>query len=170
VPFLEGTSVHSGDRLCEINYFIFDGENLNLFLIYRNLSWAPIDKALWWIGYMLNNLGIFVRFSTGTRGFSLLQSANIGSGNHPASYSMGTPGIKRLGCEADHLPLSSADVKNEWTYTFIPLYSPKSYTRTTLQLQIQTICIFLSAGTRPPVRTESGLIAFSFTCIISEVT
>jgi hypothetical protein len=29
-------------------------------------------------------------------------------------------GIKRLRHEADHLPLSSIEVKNEWSYTFTP--------------------------------------------------
>jgi hypothetical protein len=40
-----------------------------------------------------------------------------GSGIHPASYPMGTGGalslgVKRPGREADHLPPSSAEVKN----------------------------------------------------------
>jgi len=44
-----------------------------------------------------------------------------GSGAHPASYPMGTgvfiPGIKRPGREDDHSPPSSAEVKNEGSYT-----------------------------------------------------
>jgi hypothetical protein len=31
-----------------------------------------------------------------------------------------TPGIKRLGCEADHWSPSSVDVKNAWSYTSTP--------------------------------------------------
>jgi len=30
------------------------------------------------------------------------------------------PGIKRLECETDHLPPSSAQVKNVWSYTSLP--------------------------------------------------
>jgi hypothetical protein len=29
-------------------------------------------------------------------------------------------GVKRLGSEADHLPPSSAEVKNAWRYTYTP--------------------------------------------------
>jgi len=32
-------------------------------------------------------------------------------------------GVKQLGCEADHLPSSSAKVKNEWSYTSTPQYA-----------------------------------------------
>jgi hypothetical protein len=43
------------------------------------------------------------------------------SGAHPASYPMGNRGyfggLKRHGHEVDHLPPSSAEVKNEWSYT-----------------------------------------------------
>jgi hypothetical protein len=49
-------------------------------------------------------------------GFSLLQSVQTSSGAHPASYPVSTgalsPGVWRLGCEADHSHSSSADVKN----------------------------------------------------------
>jgi hypothetical protein len=31
--------------------------------------------------------------------------------------------VKWLGCEADHSPPSSAEVKNVWSYTFIPQYA-----------------------------------------------
>jgi hypothetical protein len=33
------------------------------------------------------------------------------------------PGLKRLGREVGHSPLSSAEVKNEWRDTFTPLYT-----------------------------------------------
>jgi len=46
-----------------------------------------------------------------------------GSGAHAASYSVGTGGsfqrVQHLGCEADCLPPSSAEVKNKWSYTCI---------------------------------------------------
>jgi hypothetical protein len=47
-----------------------------------------------------------------------------GSGTHPASYSMDSWGFfhegKAAGCEADHSPQSSAEVKNTWSYTSTP--------------------------------------------------
>jgi len=43
---------------------------------------------------------------------------------HPASYSLGNgglvTGVKRPGRETDYLPLSRAEVKNEWSFTSIP--------------------------------------------------
>jgi hypothetical protein len=46
------------------------------------------------------------------------------SGAHPDSYPVGTrgsfPGGKAAGREADHSPLSSAEVKNAWNYTSTP--------------------------------------------------
>jgi hypothetical protein len=33
-----------------------------------------------------------------------------------------SPWVKQLGCEADHSPPSSAEVKNVWRYTSTPLY------------------------------------------------
>jgi hypothetical protein len=32
-------------------------------------------------------------------------------------------GVKQMGCEADHSPPSTAEVKKEWSYTSIPLTS-----------------------------------------------
>jgi hypothetical protein len=47
---------------------------------------------------------------------SLRYSVQIGSGAHPVSFPTGTmgpsPGIKRLGREADNSPPSSTEVKN----------------------------------------------------------
>jgi hypothetical protein len=49
----------------------------------------------------------------------------IGSGAHPASYPKGTAGlflprVRRSGREADHSSSSSTEVKNVWSYTYIP--------------------------------------------------
>jgi len=61
-----------------------------------------------------------VQILAGTGDFSLLQNVHITSRAHQASYSMGALywGIKWPGCEADHSPLSSAKVKNYWSYTY----------------------------------------------------
>jgi hypothetical protein len=55
------------------------------------------------------------------RGFSLLPSTHTGSEAHPASPSKET-GVKCLGYKADHLPLSSAEFKNVWSYISIGIY------------------------------------------------
>jgi hypothetical protein len=51
----------------------------------------------------------------------LLQNDQTGSGAHQASGSTCSgafpPDVKRPGREADHSPPSSAEVKNEWSYT-----------------------------------------------------
>jgi hypothetical protein len=58
---------------------------------------------------------IGVRFPVGAGNFSLRHRVQTGSGTYPASYPMGNGGfligVKRPGREADHLPPSSAKVK-----------------------------------------------------------
>jgi hypothetical protein len=56
---------------------------------------------------------IEVRSPTGAEDFSFSPCVQTGSGAHPASYPMGTGGKVRPGCDADHSPPSSAEVKNE---------------------------------------------------------
>jgi hypothetical protein len=56
---------------------------------------------------------------------SFLHSFQTRSGVHPAFYAMGTrsssPGVKRQGRDADHLPATSAEVKNGGTITRYPI-------------------------------------------------
>jgi hypothetical protein len=66
-------------------------------------------------GYGLADRGAGVRASVG-KTFSILHIIQTGSGVHTTFYRMGTdgalsPGVKWQGCEADHLPLTSAEVK-----------------------------------------------------------
>jgi hypothetical protein len=53
-------------------------------------------------------------------------NVQTGSEAHPASYQVGTggisPGIKRPGCEAEHSPATSGEVKNACSYTSTPQY------------------------------------------------
>ena len=56
---------------------------------------------------------------------------------HPASYFRGTcvvlgEGVKWLRCDVDHSPLSSTEVKNEWSYNSSPTYAFKMFTGTSL--------------------------------------
>jgi hypothetical protein len=68
--------------------------------------------------YGLDDRAIEVRSPTGAEDFSSSSCIQTGSGAHPASYPMGTGGSfprgkARPGRDADHLPPSSAEVKNE---------------------------------------------------------
>jgi hypothetical protein len=40
------------------------------------------------------------------------------------------PGVKRSGCEADHSPTTSAEIKKTWLYTVYPLHHTPSYRST----------------------------------------
>jgi hypothetical protein len=59
--------------------------------------------------------------------FSFHHRVQTGSGAQPASYPMCTKGsflgLKRLGREVDRSPQSSAEVKNEWSYTYTSHYA-----------------------------------------------
>jgi hypothetical protein len=68
--------------------------------------------------YGLDDRAIEVRSPTGAEDFFSSPCVQTGSGAHPASYLMGTggpfPGGKaQLGRDADHSPLSIAEVKYE---------------------------------------------------------
>jgi hypothetical protein len=68
--------------------------------------------------YGLEDRAIGVRFPAGAEDFSSNLCVQTGSGAHPASCTMGTggtfPGAKaRPRRDADHSPLSSAEVVNE---------------------------------------------------------
>jgi hypothetical protein len=73
-----------------------------------------------------------VRKLTGTRSF-FLNKFQSGSGAHPASYPLGigaiSAGVKRPGREVNHLPLSSAKVKNSGVIPPLPLplHMPSCY-------------------------------------------
>jgi hypothetical protein len=55
---------------------------------------------------------------------SVLQNVTMGSGVHPASYSVCTRvislGTKWWGCEVSHSHPTSAEVENDWSYTSPP--------------------------------------------------
>jgi hypothetical protein len=69
-------------------------------------------------GYGLDDRKIEVRSPAGAKDFSSSLCVQTGSGAHPASCTMGTggpfpEGKAWPGREADHSPLSSAEVQNE---------------------------------------------------------
>jgi hypothetical protein len=61
-----------------------------------------------------------VRIPVEARDFCLLQNVKT----HPFEWVAGSPSLEvnRQGREADHSPLSSAKVNNEWSYTSTPVY------------------------------------------------
>jgi len=69
----------------------------------------------------MDNRDSRIWFRAGAENLSLDHRVQNGSDAHPASYPMGTggsfPGGKRSEREAGHLPPSSAEVKNAWSYT-----------------------------------------------------
>jgi len=59
--------------------------------------------------------------SRGTRSFSSPESRLAPRSTYPSIQREPgalTPGVNQLGNEADHSPLSIAEIKNEWRYTF----------------------------------------------------
>jgi len=54
--------------------------------------------------------------------FATAFSPALGSTQPPTEWLQEalTPGVKRLGREADHSPPSSAEIKNAWSYTSTP--------------------------------------------------
>jgi hypothetical protein len=60
----------------------------------------------------------------GAGNLSLHHRVQTGSEAQSVSYPMGIrgtfPRVKPQGCEADHSPLSNAEVKNAWKYTSTP--------------------------------------------------
>jgi hypothetical protein len=74
----------------------------------------------------LKHPGIVFRFPAGVRDISFLLSTQIGSGAHSASNSMGIGGaflgVKAAGASR-RPPPSNGEVKNEWSYVFVPHFS-----------------------------------------------
>ena len=72
---------------------------------------------------ILNSLGLTygledeVQFPEWPLDFILQKNVQTVFGAQPASYSMDTTGIKQLAGELENSPTSSAEVKNEWSYT-----------------------------------------------------
>jgi hypothetical protein len=84
----------------------------------------------WTLNNIFTDYGLDDRGSIPCRGregiCSLRLCVQDDSGVHPASYRMATggsfAGVMRPGREADHSPLSTAEVKKVWSYTSTPQY------------------------------------------------
>jgi hypothetical protein len=76
-------------------------------------------------GYGLDGRRVGVRVPVEVRFLFSLHVVQTGYGAQPPiQWVPGTlsPGVKRPGREADHLPPTSAEVKNTWMYTSTPPY------------------------------------------------
>jgi hypothetical protein len=96
-------------------------------------------------GCGLDKRGSRVRFPARAVNFSLHHRVQNGSGAHPQPIIQWvpgnlSPGVKRPVCQADHLPPTSAEIKNAWSYTPLPHTSSwlgaKLRTGTTLPLPL----------------------------------
>jgi hypothetical protein len=65
----------------------------------------------------MSNRGIVVQFSAGSKGLSLLQSVQPGSGASSKEAREFLLEVNQFGLETDHIRPSSTEVKNEWSYT-----------------------------------------------------
>jgi hypothetical protein len=100
--------------------------------------------------YWLDDWGSRVRFAAGAGNLSLHHRVKTGSEAHPASYSMDTrgsfPEVKRPGCEADHSPPSSAEVKECME---LYLHSPNTSSWCSVKAQGQ-LYLYLSLSLTSP--------------------
>jgi hypothetical protein len=125
IPTLPHTSSWRGTELGT-------GTNLHLSLpviralVYQTIYYMVNRRAVIALGYRLDDWGSRVRFPAVAGNVSLHHRVQNGSGAHPASCPMGTRGsfrgggVKRQGRETDHLPPSSAEVKNACSYKSTP--------------------------------------------------
>jgi hypothetical protein len=79
----------------------------------------------WTTGWMIGVLGFDSRRGLGIFLFNTASGTALGSTQHPIQWVLGalSLGVKRPGREADHSPLSSAEIKNAWSYTPLPQYT-----------------------------------------------
>jgi hypothetical protein len=83
------------------------------------------DSSVEWLatGWTIGVLGFDSRRGLGIFLFTTASVTALGPTQPPIQWVVGfSLGIKRPGREADHLPPSSAEVKNVWSYTFTPQY------------------------------------------------
>jgi hypothetical protein len=83
----------------------------------KNILYSNVGATRMWVGRY------WVMFQGQARDQFLHQNVQTGTVAHPASYWRGTEGfffwVQQPGSECDHSPPSTAEVKNEWNYTFM---------------------------------------------------
>jgi hypothetical protein len=105
-----------------------EGLVLNSLLIRRKL-FCRLDSVVGTAtGYGLDGRVVGVRVPVGSRIFSSARRPDRRLCGPPSLLSNGyrglfPPGVTRQGCEADHSPPISAEVKKMWIYTYTPPYA-----------------------------------------------
>jgi hypothetical protein len=93
---------------------------LSVFVLFPSVFFFGIAQLIQWLGYGLDERGsIPGRERRGI--FSPRRYVQTGSGTHSASSTLLylgllSPGVKRLGREANHSAPSSAELKDAWSY------------------------------------------------------
>jgi hypothetical protein len=77
------------------------------------------------LGYRLDDWGFESQQGLGILLFTTMSRPALGPIQPPIQWVPGalSLGVKWLGCEADHSPPSSAEVKTAWSYTYTPEYA-----------------------------------------------
>ena len=86
-------------------------------LLHVDSGWWSHDSAVWILTRPRAERSS-IRIPTGTIYFSFLQNLQTGSGYHPSSSDY--RGVMRSGRDFYHSPPYNAEVKNEWSFTFVP--------------------------------------------------
>jgi hypothetical protein len=92
----------------------------DLFIHLLTVYWSRDSSVGIATGYGLDDLGVGVRVTVGSRIFSTTFISTLEPTRPPVQWVTGAlcPGVKRRGHEADHSPATIAEVKKMWIYTF----------------------------------------------------
>jgi hypothetical protein len=111
-----GTAVTIYTRMCTIFLLEIDIKGSVQYFCQKPIQkGVPVSEVGTATGYGLDDRGVGVRVPVGSRIFS--------SSRRPDRLGTLSPVVKRPGCEADHSPPASAEVKKMWIYTSTPTYS-----------------------------------------------
>jgi hypothetical protein len=93
--------------------------------MFKNGARGNRDRAVGIVtGYWLDGQGVGVLSPCGVKNFHFSMSSRpaVGSTQLTIQWVPGalSPGVKRLGREADHSPPTSAELKKMWVYTSTP--------------------------------------------------
>jgi hypothetical protein len=88
----------------------------------KSISTKDQSIKRWATGWTIGVLGFDSRRGLGIFLFTNASRTALGHTQPPIQWIPGalSLGVKRLEREVDHSPPSSAEVKNAWSYTFIP--------------------------------------------------
>jgi hypothetical protein len=103
--------------MCPAHFILLDF----ITLIFGSVFMSSGARIAQWHSAGLRAVWSVVWVSVGAGNVSPHHRVQTGCGAHRASYTIDMiAGVQRPGCEADHSPLSSAKIKNAWSYTPVP--------------------------------------------------